>query len=272
MPTSPKPWDLPYETRFAGRLPRVLVGFVNYGDISPECFESVTRWAFAAGSRYKGRYEIGFERASRREQYRARNGLVQMAQEMLCDFILMVDDDHTIHDCPGMIDDFYEERKPLQGGLYVQRRSDGFLQPVIQRYEESTGQCYWAKWGEFNADGGPVDVLGGGLNWIDMSIFDFMPEPFWWPYPYDAQTGRAVRNVAFYPQLRYGLDLQLCIAARKLGIQPWLNGKVKVGHVIAERQVIRPPGCNQDTVCEHCDGLAPWEPNQGRNVCPKCNQ
>ena len=108
-----------------------------------------------------------------------------------------------------------------------------------------------------------MDVLGGGLNWIDMTVFDFMSDPFWWPFPADE------RKVWFKPHPRYGLDMQFCIKVKEeLGIEPWLNRKVEVGHVFHERQVIRPPGKMGNAWCDACDGVASW--TNGEWVCQTC--
>lgn len=244
-----KPWEKPYAERFSGRKPRVCLGFVAFGDIYSEVFESTVAWAFQAGARLKDKFEIFTAIASRKEQYRARNHLIEEARQHGCDFMLMLDDDHTLSDCPNIIDDFFAEEKPLQGGLYIQRRDDK-EQPVIVHYNEPTGECYWYDMSEVPMDGGPVDVLGGGCNWIDMTLFDFMRQPHWWPYPYDR------REIVFLPDEKYGLDLQLSIRAKELGVQPWLNGKVKIGHVSHERKILYPPGKKHAARCPECDGLA----------------
>ena len=260
-----KPWEVPYSERFKDRLPRVCLAFVAYGDIAPEVFGSALRWALQAGDRYKGRYEIFMPRdgaGTRREQYRARNSLADEARRMGADFILFLDDDHTLSDCPEILDVFFAEEKPLQGGLYVQRRADK-IQPVITHYDDVTGMCTWATMDELPAfPGGPVGVLGGGCNWIDVSLLDFMLEPFWWPYPDEN------RRVNFVPHPIYGLDMHFCIKASRLGVQPWLNRRVQIGHVRTEHEVIYPPGMVSEKVCDHCDETAKWEDD--RWVCSGC--
>lgn len=249
---SEKPWDEPYSVRFAGRKPRVFLGFLAFGDIDPGVFESTLLWAFMLGAKYRDKFEVYFNVAQRREQYRARNMLVKAAIEAEADFIIMIDDDHTLGDCPDMLDHFFAEEKPFQGGLYVQRLEDT-LQPVVQKYDAEAGVCRWMTWDEVPVESGPVDILGGGLNWIDMRVFDFMAEPFWWPYPSDE------RKVVFKPHPRYGLDLHFCIRAKEmLGIQPWLNGNVQVGHAMHERTIVRPPGMPKNMACETCDSIAFW--------------
>lgn len=247
-----RPWDEPYATRFAGRKPRIGIGFVGYADIYAEVFQSYVVWAMYVGKTYHDQFEIEFLPVGKKEQYRARNHIVERAQACNCDFLLMMDDDHTISDCPDILMYFYREEKPLQGGLYVQRRDDK-SQPVIVNYDHVSQKATWADWEDVPAGGGPVDVLGGGVNWVDMIVFDFLKQPHWFPYPSDR------REVTFLPDERLGLDLQLSLGCQALGIQPWLNGNVAVGHVMNERTILRPPGLEIGR-CSTCEGLiAPYE-------------
>lgn len=256
-----KPWEQPYAERFAGRKPNVYIGVVAFGDIYSEVYESGMHWAFQAGAKLSGRFNLYFAVASRKEQYRARNSLVLEAQSSGADFMLMLDDDHTLADAPNLIEDFFAEEKPLQGGLYIQR-TDAFEQPVIARSEN--GKYVWCSYDEIPAyPGGPVEVLGGGVNWIDMTVFDFMKQPHWWPFPHDR------REVTWLPDERYGLDLQLCIRAQELGITPWLNRRVSLGHVTTERTILRPRGQQGNVHCPVCRGLAAWEQETWR--CLTCH-
>lgn len=246
-----KPWLVPYVERFKDRKPRVFIAFMAFGDIYPEVFESAMVWAFQAGRRYRDTFEVVLGVYTRREQYRARNAAVKDAQQANADFIVMLDDDHTLSDCPDFLGKFFDTGKPLQGALYVQRQGD-FLQPVIQRFNTETRICEWID--EMPTASGPVDVLGGGMNWIDMTVFDFMSDPFWWPYPAREQ------KIWFRPHPRYGLDMHFCLKVREeLEIQPWLNFDVQVGHAFHEHAVLRPPGLKGHQQCDACDGVMVWD-------------
>lgn len=248
----PRPWEQPYAARFAGRKPRIAIGFVAYGDIDAGVHESCMHWAIQQGARYANVFELYLNVATRREQYRARNALVLEARKVGADFMLMLDDDHTIGDAPDMIRDFFAEEKPFQGGLYVQRKR-GEIQPVIQKYVPAHDLCRWITPDELPAESGPVDVLGGGVNWIDCTVFDFMAMPHWWPFPDDN------REIVFLPHPRFGLDMQFCLRIkRELGIDPWLNLKVQVGHAIYEREIVRPAAISGAMRCETCDGISYW--------------
>lgn len=259
-----KPWEQPYSERFKNRLPKVCIGFIAFGDIYPEVMVSAVHWSLQAGRRYNGVFELFWaqEEVARKEQYRARNTLAIEAQKMGADFVVMLDDDHTIADCPDMLGHFLREEKPLQGGLYVQR-TDEVEQPVVCRRDEK-GRYVWCKYDEIPPfPGGPVEVLGGGINWIDCRMLDFMQQPHWWPYPSDR------REVTWLPNERYGLDLQLCIKAQELGVTPWLNRHVEVGHVVHERAILRPRGKEQNVRCTHCGGVAIHDQDIWR--CNTCN-
>lgn len=255
-----RPWDEPYAQRFAGRKPRIGIGFVGYADIYAEVFSSWVIWSMYVGKRYGEIFEIEWIPIGKKEQYRARNYIVERAQISGCDFLLMVDDDHTISDCPDILMHFYREAKPLQGGLYVQRRDDK-SQPVIVNYDDVKQKATWATWEQVPVKGGAVDVLGGGVNWIDMRVFDFLKQPHWFPFPADR------REVAFLPDQALGLDLQLSLGCKALGIEPWLNGNVAVGHVMNERTILRPPGLDIGR-CQKCDGLI--APNPDGFSCMVC--
>ena len=255
-----RPWDEPYATRFAGRKPRIAIGFVGYADVYAEVFSSYVVWAMYVGKKYHNDFEIEWIHVGKKEQYRARNYIVERAQVNNCDFLLMMDDDHTISDCPDILMHFFREEKPLQGGLYV-CRDENQMTPVLLKYDEQAELCRWMTMAEVPHDGGPVDVLGGGVNWIDMTVFDFLAQPHWWPYPYDR------REVTFLPNQRYGLDLQLSLGCKKLGIQPWLNKHVKVGHVLNERTILRPPTLEVGR-CPQCSGIV--TPVEGGYRCMAC--
>ena len=242
----------------------MFIGGVAFGDIYSEVFESAFAWGLQAGRRLAGRFEVYAGIVSRKEQYRARNYLVEQASAAGADFLLMIDDDQTIMDCPGMIDAFYGARRPFQGGLMVQRRKDK-VQPVAMAYDRQTGVVRWMDLDEVPADGGEVDIVGGGVNWIDMTLMDFVKQPHWWPYPDDR------REVVFLPNQKYGLDVNLAIKVGELGVRPYLNGAVKIGHVSNEREVLRHPAQFAPMRCGSCGGVV--APRVGGGVqCASCER
>ena len=232
LKTTKKLLQEPYSERFKDRKPRIFVGVVAYGDVDAQILESWVHWAMYAGKNYSERFEISFGIAHKMEQYRARNKLIKEAIEHDADFLLMIDDDHTVHDCIDMIDKFYDLEKPVQGGLYIQRRDDRLV-PVVMKYDQND-TIRFLEMDELPTEPGPVDVTGGGINWIDMKIMYFLTEPWWWPNPYKPE------NVVFLPKIRFGLDINFCMKVkRELDIDTWLNTNVRVGHLVAERRIVR---------------------------------
>lgn len=254
-----EPWRRSYAERFAGRKPRILIGFITFGDVYAEIVESLVIWAMYVGHHYKDVFEICWSNPRRREQFRARNGLVEQAQDADCDFLVMVDDDHPLSDSPDFLMRFFTEEKPFQGALYVQRRNDE-IRPVVQKYNPVDRQCYWMEWGLMPKESGPVDVLGGGLNWYDMTMF-----------PYLDSDDPDEKGIFFKPNdARFGMDMRFSLRVKRdLGIDPWLNMGVQVGHVVHERAIIRPPESVPHKVCA-CGGVAYFKENQW--TCMACQK
>lgn len=255
-----RPWEVSYGQRFRDRKPKVFVGIVSFRDIYASVFESWLHWATRVGAQYRDKFEVFYGVSTRQEQYRARNTLVTQAMLGGADFLLMVDDDHTVGDCPDMLGHFYDARKPFQGGLYIQRRGDK-EQPVILEFDEETQHCRWIGPENTPSRSCHVDIIGGGINWFDMSLFDFMAEPHWWPRP-DTKCW-------FEPHPRYGLDMHWCLKLEKrLGIRPWLNMDVVVGHVSTTQEILRPAQARGVVICPECSSMVIQR--DGRYDCPGC--
>lgn len=226
-----------WNERFKDRLPHVFVGIVAFQDIPHEIYLSHMLWAFQVGARLSGKMRVSFGMATRKEQYRARNHLVLQAETEGADFLLMIDDDQTLHEIPSMIEKFYALGKPIAGGLYYQR--GGCYHPVVMK--EFAGPSGKRRYrflhpSEVPTEPAPVDVLGGGCHWLDMRIMGQFKQPHWWPYP---------QEVTVLPNPDYGLDVDFCQKARALGYECWLHPDIKLGHLRHEREVIdqdsRPP-------------------------------
>jgi hypothetical protein len=259
----PKIEQAPYSERFAGRKPKIFIGLVAYGSIYPEVMTSWVLWSIGLGAKYADRFELYFGMASKREQYRARNYLIQEAQLAGADFLLMIDDDHTVSDCPDMLEHFFDLEKPIQTALSVQRGRGGDIRPTVLHVDDK-GHCDFYRADEVPAEPCPVDASGGGCTWVDMWLFDFMSQPFWFPFP------EAGERVTFIPEPRYGLDINFCIRARKLlGVETWLNTNVVLGHVINERDIVRPSASNRMTAAdfEHREAFRPAYKQIGKAIC-----
>ena len=219
-----------WNERFATRLPHVFVGIVAFQDIPHEIYLSHMLWGIKAGASLQGKIRLSFGMATRKEQYRARNHLVGQAEREGADFLLMIDDDQTLHENPDIIQKFYELGKPIAGGLYYQR--GGAFHPVIMKEFKgpmNTRRYRFVKPNELPKEPAPVDVLGGGCHWLDMTVMGQFKQPHWWPYP---------SEVTYLPNEDYGLDVEFCQKARDMGLQCWLHPGIKLGHLVHDREVL----------------------------------
>jgi len=225
-----------WNKRFADRPPHVFVGICSFGEIPHEIYLSHVLWAMQTGQRYSGRVAISFGMATRSEQYRARNKLIRNAHAEGADFLLMIDDDQTLHESIDIIDKFWELGQPIAGGLYYNR--GGAYLPVVMKEHRGPNGLRHARFmthEEIPTEPAPVDVLGGGCHWVDMKVFDKMREPHFWPFP--ANEGGGPLEV-YYPHPRLGLDVHFCFRARDLGYECWLHPGVKLGHLKHEREIV----------------------------------
>jgi hypothetical protein len=219
-----------WNERFANRLPHVFVGIVAFQDIPHEIYLSHMLWAIQLGARLKGQFRVSFGMATRKEQYRARNFLVGQAEKEGADFLLMIDDDQTLHEHPDIVEKFYELGQPIAGALYYQR--GGAFHPVIMKEFRGAGgtrRYRFVKPSELPTKPAPVDVLGGGCNWFDVPTLGRFKQPHWWPYP---------SQEVFVPNPDYGLDVEFCQKARDMGLECWLDPSIIVGHLTHDREVI----------------------------------
>lgn len=226
-----------WNERFANRLPHIFIGVVAFGDISQEAYESHVCWAMQAGARLQGKFRVSFGMSGRAEQYRARNNLVRKATMEGADFLIMLDDDQTLHQCPDMIEKFWELGQPVAGGLYY-HKGELYHPVVMTEFAGPNGKRKFRYMhpDEIGTEPMPVDVLGGGCHFLDIRVFDKIKEPHWWPYPHEE---------CFLPNEYFGLDVHFCMKMREHGIQPWLHPGVHLGHIAALRTVVdastRPP-------------------------------
>ena len=226
-----------WEERFSKRLPRVFVGICSFGEIPHEIYLSHMLWAIQQGVRLAGKFELSFGMVTRSEQYRARNKLIRSAHQQDADFLLMIDDDQTLHDCMDIVEKFWELGQPIAGGLYYNR--GGAYWPVLMKEFKGVSGLTHVRFlthDEVPTEPGPVDVLGGGCHWVEMTVFDKMKEPHFWPFPADDGGGPLE---VYYPHPRLGLDVHFCMKARQLGYECWLHPGVHLGHLCHERDEIR---------------------------------
>lgn len=205
--------------------PLVVIGVPCYGTVVPEVLEDWMTFAFHCGRRMP-EYDFHLAIKTKSEQFRARNAIVEAAQQVNADWLLMLDDDMIINplrETLGPSPDYqFLERllahdKDLCGALYYQR--SGACAPVLMTKVGETGYRFLRD-DEITHGLQPVDVAGGGCLLVKMRVFDRLK------YPY------------FSPEYQYGTDVQLCRAAQAAGFEVWADTSIELGHVRQERIVV----------------------------------
>jgi len=211
--------------------PIIVIGIPCFAGVEAETLEDYMRFAYYLGRRYQ-EYNFALAIKSKTEQFRARNAIVQEAQQINADYLLFLDDDHVI-DIDGIIgpSEKYEflrkmiaHEKDIVGALYWQR--GGTYNPVALMEAEQVVEGVNAdQYRLLNRDEviyGPqeVDVVGGGCMLIKMSVFDKIPQPY------------------FEPEHTYSTDIQLCRAAKKAGCSILLDSSIELGHIIKEKDIL----------------------------------
>ncbi|KKL64567.1 hypothetical protein LCGC14_2163720, partial [marine sediment metagenome] len=123
-------------------------------------------------------YDFFLKIVPRKEQYRARNNLVNMAMGVNADWILFLDDDMVVPD--DLFARLVAHDKDVCGALYFQRGGQYF--PVMmKRTEAKDGYVNYSFIEDFPRNSlFKVDVIGGGCMLIKMSVFERMMEPYFW--------------------------------------------------------------------------------------------
>jgi hypothetical protein len=181
--TNPCPIDK--DPRFQHRRPKIFVGVCAFGDIPHEAFRQFVCWWGIQCARLKDKAELYFGVSPRKEQYRARNALVQAAEMSGADFLLMVDDDQLLIPEPDMLQKFMDFGAPVMGGLYYQR--GGLFHPVVMHEDkvvDGLGYRFYhpSELPPYDSDPIQVDVVGHGCMWVDMDVYNKLKQPHHWPY------------------------------------------------------------------------------------------
>lgn len=203
---------------------RIFLGMPCYGTVAPDVLEDFGRFLFHCGRRLP-QYDFFLGIRTKAEQFRARNSLVEAAQSMNCDYLLMLDDDMIVNtaqtsgtsDSYDFIDRLIAHDKDLIGVLYYQRM--GACAPVLMTKAGEKGYRFLRD-DEITHGLQKVDVAGGGCLLIKMRVFDRLT------YPY------------FSPEYEYGTDVQLCRKATDAGFEVWADTSIELGHVRNERVII----------------------------------
>lgn len=200
--------------------PKILIGVPGFAGIVPEAQESFARMIFRCG-RDLPQYDFALEIVVKREQFRARNQLVDAAIASGCDYLLMLDDDMIVP--PDLVARLLAHDKDVIGALYWQR--GGAFHPVLMHAaQQPTGEFiarFYAPFDPVITQPGlhAVDVIGGGCMLFKVDIFRKLTPPyFWW-------------------EDRLGTDIAICTRLKDAGVQIWVDTSIELGHM-SDRQVV----------------------------------
>lgn len=208
--------------------PRIFIGVPCYDTVVPEILDDWLRWFYHLGRRMP-EYDFFHGLLTKKEQFRARNAIVEAAQQVNANWLLMLDDDMIIGafrtsgvDGEGSGEyDFLAKMiahdKDICGALYYQRT--GACSPVLMTKVDETGYRFLRD-DEITGGLQRVDVAGGGCLLIKMRLFDRLKHPY------------------FEPEFKHGTDIQLCRQAQAQGYEVWADTAIEFGHVRNERVIV----------------------------------
>lgn len=209
--------------------PLVVIGAPIFGNVAPEIVEDWLRFIYHCGRRLT-EYEFALAIVPKKEQFRARNHIVDAAQQMNADWLLMLDDDMIIDPfCHSgavgqgaepyrFLERMLKNDKDICGVLYYQRT--GSMAPVLMRKIENSKGYRFLRDDEISRGLQRVDVAGGGCLLVKMRVFDRIKHPF------------------FEPEFEYGTDIQLCRKAADAGFEIWADTSIELGHLRQEPTIV----------------------------------
>lgn len=202
------------------RKPRVLIGVPGFAGVLPEAQENFFELAYHCGRYAKG-YDFLLKIMTKREQFRARNTLVDLAIMNSCDYLLMLDDDMIVP--PNLFLKLVAHDKDIIGALYFQR--GGAYHPVLMKQKSEKDGFrsieFLNHYDPALVKPGlhPVDVIGGGCLLMKVDVFRQLTQPYFW-----------IDGVV-------GTDVHLCTRLRDAGIQPYADTSIELGH-LGEKPII----------------------------------
>lgn len=201
---------------------RILIASPCYSKVDPEILEDWMRLAYHCGRRMP-EYEFFLGIKTKSEQFRARNAIVEAAQQHDCDRILMIDDDMVIdwegrgHEAYDFLKTLIAHDKDLIGVRYYQRGQE--CQPVLMRKLDEKGYRFLRD-EEIEYALQEVDVAGGGCLLIKTRLFDRIRFPW------------------FKPEHEYGTDVQLARQAQEKGFKVYADTSIELGHMRNEKTLV----------------------------------
>lgn len=203
---------------------KIFIGIPCYREIDGQYLEDMMRFAYHCGRRMP-QYDFFLGIKTKSEQFRARNAIVDGAQQVLADWLLMLDDDMIVDiegsdsatDAYSFIERLISHQKDICGILYFQR--GGECAPVVFK---KSGENGYRPIDDDEIEHGlqRADVAGGGCLLINMKVFDKLKFPY------------------FEPEITWGTDIQLCRQAIEKGFEVWVDTSIELGHLRTEKIII----------------------------------
>lgn len=202
-------------------MKKLLVGIPAFDGIVTEAQQSVIGMMYRAG-RDLPDFDVAIHISYKKEQFRARNHLVDAAISNDFDYLFMLDDDMIVPH--NLIQSLLDHDKDVIGALYFQR--GGLYHPIIMRRKDHTPGVYS---GEFWSQEDPrittqrglhqTDIIGGGCMLFKVDVFRSLMQPYF-------ETERVV-----------GTDISICGRLQDAGHEIWVDTSIELGHV-GEKKII----------------------------------
>jgi len=195
---------------------KVLIGIAGFHGVVPEAQEDFFQMAYRIGKDLT-HVDLYLKIIVKREQFRARNNLVDLAVINNMDYLLMLDDDMIIP--PNLLSRLMAHEKDVCGALYYQR--GGSYHPVLMK--RKTGKDGLDGIDFLNAHDPIIQnpglhrlkdgVLGGGCMLIHRRVLEKLPQPAFW-----------VDGIV-------GTDVHFCQQVQAEGFEVWVDTSLELGHV-----------------------------------------
>ena len=204
-----------HENGAATIKPKVLIGVAGFHGVVPECQENFFAFAMRT-AKDNPNFDFCLKIIIKREQFRARNSLVDLAIVNGCDWLLMLDDDMVIP--PDLFTRLVGHNKDVIGALYYQR--GGSFHPVLMRQVNKKDGLKGIDFihhfdpmlkqpGLYQFDG----VIGGGCMLFKTEIFRKIQQPYFW-----------IDGIV-------GTDVHVCNQLIEAGVKLWVDTSIELGHV-----------------------------------------
>ena len=195
--------------------PKVLIGVAGFHGVIPECQENFFQFAYRCG-RDNPDFDFLLKILIKREQFRYRNNIVDLAIANGCDYVLMLDDDMVIP--PDLFKRLKAHNKDVIGCLYYQR--GGAYHPVIMKQLNKKDGL---KGIEFINHFDPIlqqpglhkinGVIGGGCMLFKTDVFRKIQQPYFW-----------IDGIV-------GTDVHICNQLMEAKVDIWVDTSIELGHV-----------------------------------------